>query len=148
LSIFFPRIAKEVPCFEQWQRNGPREHHPHPSKHHPLTFLTLIPVAEVYHGIVIGISMYGRQGIGWAQDMSRTVQRLTDAGRTNLAYLNGRQYISTVGEGATQAATTGVNACENGARGQNYHRCTGPYGSIIDVTLWDLVEVFHHFLQV
>jgi hypothetical protein len=102
-------------------------------------------VAKVYDGILMGVGMYAQNGFRRAQRMSRGVQHLSDAGRGNIAYLDGRQYITEVGEGGG-LTMLGVSVCENSELGQNLHRCTGPNGGIVDVTIWDLVELFYRFL--
>jgi hypothetical protein len=102
-------------------------------------------LAAVYSGFLIGVGPYAAYGIRESLQMARKAYKLArEEGRT-IAYIDGRKFISEVGEGAA-GSRLGLNFCENSEKGQNLHRCTGPYGGIVDVTIWELVEMFHRNL--
>jgi hypothetical protein len=104
-------------------------------------------IQDVDDGILVALSSYAKYARGWAQKMSRGVQQLTDAGRSNIVHLDSRQYISELGEGSGSNKVV-VSVCENAESGKNKHRCSGPDGGIVDVTVWDLIELFYRFLLV
>uniref|UniRef100_A0A8J9S2K4 Uncharacterized protein n=1 Tax=Phaeodactylum tricornutum TaxID=2850 RepID=A0A8J9S2K4_PHATR len=104
---------------------------------------TLLDLAETCSAktTLVGVSMFKARGGSTDYDgFLRHYELLQEQGRSTVHLLKSRQHIATVGEGGSNQKHSVDEALE-GAAGEMSHRCTGPHGSVVDLTVWDFVEV-------
>lgn len=104
---------------------------------------TLLHLAELCSSktTLVGVSMFAPNvGSVNITDMVKHQQLLKKAGRSAVYVVNGRQHIKMVGEGGADNKY-GVGVALEGLEGSFAHRCAGLYGGVVDLTVWDIVEV-------
>ena len=109
---------------------------------------TLKEVAAVYAGPLAYVSMFATYRYKtYSQDKEDA--KVLMHNRTNLLYLDGRQYLRMYGlEECGSANRDALSDCVHGEEARRYHhRCVGRYGGHPDLIAWDVVEFLYKYTQ-
>lgn len=108
---------------------------------------SLKEVAAVYHGPLVYVSMFATYRFKtYSQDREDATKM---RGRSNLLYLDGRQYIRMDGmEECGSPKRDEMSDCvdDDDAR-RYYHRCVGRFGGHPDLIAWDIVEFIYRHVK-
>lgn len=102
-------------------------------------------VAEVYAGPIAYLSMFATYRYNtYAKDRNDWLQMRNT--RSNLLYLDARQYVREMTEECGSATRDAVSDCAQDGDARRYlHRCVGPFGGHPDLLAWDTIEFFYQF---
>lgn len=119
-------------------------------------------VAKVFDGPIVGVSMFGVQGIGQAKTDDKTKKSFSKNHRTNVDVIRGRKYIDEIGLecGTDQFLPNedGGSDCKEMSKKKNkndntrpaneMHRCVGSLGGHPDLIAWEVVEFLSRHVDV
>lgn len=106
---------------------------------------TLAQVAAEYSGPLAYVSMFATYRYKTYSQDRDDAKVLHAAGRSNLAYLDARQYLRMYElEECGSANRDALSDCVHGEEARRYHhRCVGRFGGHPDLIAWDVVEFLY-----
>lgn len=103
-------------------------------------------LANIYSGPILTVGMFNQHSESQFNTTVYKIKSLEKHGRRNIVAINARQYVSYIGECATDGVET-IGTCINPKLRRNpHHRCMGENGGHTDLVAWDIAEEIRNLL--